>query len=140
MIFSAINELAVLLAAIASFLFGGLWYSAFSPRSLADSGGSRRRHLKLRLHVDAVPFIVAFVALLVMAYVLAGAIGQLGAGEVTVRNGIISALLVWAGFVMTVLVVNHMVQRLSRVATLIDGVHWLGVLVIQGAVIGWIGV
>jgi hypothetical protein len=140
MSFAGINYLGVLLAAIASFLFGGVWYSAFSQRSLADAGEPKTRHARVRLNVDTLPFIVAFVALLLMAYVLAGAIGHLGLGQVTVRNGIISALFVWAGFVMTALVINHMVHRLSRTATLVDGAHWLGVLLIQGAVIGWIGV
>jgi len=58
---------------------------------------------------------------------------------VSVRTGVISALFVWGGFVATSLVVTNMVQGVSRVATLVDGGHWLGVLVIQGAVIGWLG-
>lgn len=140
MSFGGINHLAVLLAAIASFLFGGLWYTAFSRRSLTDASEEETEHHGPRLHVNAMPFIIAFVALLIMAYVLAGAIGHLGVGNVTVRNGVASALFVWAGFVMTSLVVNHMVQRVNRIATLVDGGHWLGVLVIQGAVIGWLGV
>jgi len=117
-----------------------VWYSAFSQRSLADGDEPRLRYTRVRLNVNAVPFIVAFIALLLMAYVLAAVIGHLGLGQVTVRDGIISALFVWAGFVMTALVINHMVHRLSRTATLVDGAHWLGVLLIQGAVIGWIGV
>lgn len=139
MSFGGVNYLAVLLAAVASFLFGGAYYSAFSRRSLAESADEATEPRRRQLHADAVPFIVAFAALLIMAFVLAGAISSLGTGQVTVRNGIISALLAWLGFVMTTLMINHMVQGVSRIATLVDGGHWLGVLIIQGAVIGWVG-
>ena len=57
------------------------------------------------------PFIISFVALVVMAWVLAGTIGHLGPGQVTLKNGIISALFIWAGLRR-----HHRVrqQRLSR--------------------------
>jgi hypothetical protein len=55
------------------------------------------------------------------------------------RGGMISALFLWAGFVMTTLVVNHRFQMARPALTLIDGGHWLGVLLIQGAVLGAIG-
>lgn len=142
MSFGGMNYAAVLLAAVASFLFGGVWHGAFSRRALARTAEGERRKSQLRtqqFRVDAVPFIIAFVALLVMAYVLAGVVGNLGAGQVTLRNGVISALFVWAGFVMTSLVVNHTVEGVGGIATLMDAGHWLGVLVIQGAVIGWLG-
>lgn len=136
-----INDVAVLAAAIASFLFGGIWYGAFSRRAPARSAEADQPQPRLpRFGVDAVPLIVTFFALLVMAYVLAGAVGLIGAGEVTVRNGVVSALLAWAGFVMTSLVVGRMVEGVSGgFATIVDAGHWLGVLVTQGAVIGWLG-
>ena len=75
-----------------------------------------------------------------MAWVLAGLIGHLGAGQVTVRTGIISGVFCWLGFVVTTLAVNHAYQGARRALTLIDAGHWLGVLLIQGAVIGLMGV
>ena len=42
------------------------------------------------------------------------------------KNGMISALFIWAGFVMTSLIVNHQFQMQKRALTLIDGGHWLG--------------
>lgn len=135
-----VNHIAVLVAAVASFLFGGIWYGAFRRRALARSAEADELRPRLpRFKVDAVPLIATFFALLVMAYVLAGAVGLLGAGEVTVRGGVVSALYAWAGLVMTSLVVGHMVEGVSSLATLVDAGHWLGVLVIQGVVIGWLG-
>jgi hypothetical protein len=84
-----------------------------------------------------VPFIVAFVAQLVMAWMLAGVFLHLARGGIplTLRSGLISGALVWAGFVMTSLVVNHAFQGAKWMLTLIDGGHWLGVLLIQSAVL-----
>jgi hypothetical protein len=75
-----------------------------------------------------------------MAYVLAGLIGYLGADQVTPWNGLVSGFVVWIGFVATTLATNHSFQGAKRSLTLIDGLHWLGVLLIQGVVIGLIGV
>jgi hypothetical protein len=86
------------------------------------------------------PFIVSIVALLIMAWVLAGTMGHLGTGQVTLNNGIISGLFVWLGFVITTQSVNYAFGQRKPMLTVIDGIHWLGVLVIQGAIIGAMGV
>jgi hypothetical protein len=88
----------------------------------------------------AAPFVISFVALLVMAFVLSGAIGHLGPGQVTVKNGIISGAILWAGFVVTTVFVNNAYPGRKYMLSIIDSIHWLGVLVIQGAVIGALGV
>jgi hypothetical protein len=87
-----------------------------------------------------VPYVIAFAAQLVMAYVLAGILGHFGAGQVTLGNGVVAGAICWAGFVATSLAVNHAFQGAKLRLTLIDGGHWLGVLLIQGALIGWMGV
>ena len=71
-----------------------------------------------------------------MAWVLAGVIGHLGTGAITLRSGVIAGALMWLGFVATTLAVNHTFQGAKPILTLLDGGHWLGVLLLQGAVIG----
>ena len=139
MAFGGMNTLAVVVAAIASFLFGGIWYGLFSRQWLA-AAGLADKDLSGGWQKNIMPFIVSFLALLVMAQMLAGVIGHLGPGQVTLRNGVISAGFIWLGFVMTTMVVNHTFQGARKTLTLIDGGHWLGVLLIQGAIIGAIGV
>jgi len=137
--FAGLNLLAIVLAAVASFMFGWLWYGVlFSDAWLAAIGKSREE-VKGE-SPSPVPFAVAFIALLVMAWVLAGIIGHLGPGEVTFKNGVISGAFLWLGFVITTLVVNNIFQGAKRSLTLIDGGHWLGVLLLQGAIIGLLGV
>jgi hypothetical protein len=140
MAFAGVNYLAVLLAAIASYLFGALWYGLLSRPWMAAAGVDEAMIKGAdRKGPPPWPFIVAFLAQLFMALMLAGLIGHLSPGRVTLRTGVISALAIWAGFVMTSMIVNHNFQMTRPALTAIDGGHWLGVLVLQGLVIGWMG-
>jgi hypothetical protein len=139
MAFAGVNYFAIVLAAVAAFVFGGAWYGVFSKPWMA-AVGKTEQDIKGSAAPMAVLFLITIIAQLVMAWVLAGIIGHLGVGQVTLRNGLISGALVWLGFVATTMVVNHAYQGAKRTLTLIDGGHWLGVLLIQGAVIGWMGV
>lgn len=140
MSFSGLNHLAIVAAAAASFLFGGVWYGVWSEKWMLAAGLKLEDIQKPKGGASMFPYALAFIAQWVMALVLAGILGHLGAGQVTLSNGLITGLLVWAGFVMTTLAVNHSFQMQSRLLTLIDGGHWLGVLLLQGGIIGAMGI
>jgi hypothetical protein len=135
MSFSGANYLAVVVAAIAAWLFGAAWYGALGKHWMKAA-----RLDPAQVRMTAGPFIISFVAELIMAWVLAGLLGHLGAGQVTLTNGVVSALFVWLGFVATVIAVNERYQGFGWDLTLINAGHWLGVAIIMGAVIGWWGV
>ena len=137
MAFAGLNYWAIVAAAAASFLFGGVWYGLLGKPWMAAIGKTEEEIKKGGM---ALPMTLSVIGLLIMAWVLAGLIGHLGPGQVTLRNGLISGAFCWLGFIATTLVVNHAFQGEKRLLTLIDGGHWLGVLLIQGAVIGLIGV
>jgi hypothetical protein len=139
MAFAGVNYLAIALAAAAAFVFGGVWYGVFAGPWMA-AVGKTEQEIKASGTPMAVLFVVTFIAQLVMAWVLAGIIGHLGMGQVTLSNGQISGALAWLGFVATTMVVNHGFQGAKRALTVIDGGHWLGALLIQGGIIGWMGV
>ena len=71
---------------------------------------------------------------------LAGIIGHFGAGRITLTTGLISGLMCWIGFVATTIATNHAYQGAKGSLTIIDSGYWLGVLLIEGAVIGYWGV
>jgi hypothetical protein len=75
-----------------------------------------------------------------MAWILAGVIGHLGPGQVTIRNGIISAAFAWVGFVATTMAVNYAFGGRTAKLYAIDVSHWLLVLLVMGAIIGAFGV
>lgn len=137
--FAGMNVLAIVVAAVAGFAFGSVYYMALSARWL-EAVEKTREQLMPSGKPKPGPFIVSAVALVIMAWVLAGTLGHLGPGQVTLKNGIISALFLWVGFVATTLAVNNGYAGRKVSLTVIDGVHWLGVLVIQGAIIGAFGV
>ena len=74
-----------------------------------------------------------------MAWMLAGVLGHLGPGQVTLLNGVISAAFLWFGFVLTSTVVNNAFAGRTLASTGIDVGHWLIVLLAMGAIIGAIG-
>jgi len=137
MAFAGMNYLAVLVAAVAGFAFGAAYYMTLANVWLAAIGMTKAELAGKR---SPAPFIVSIVALLIMAWVLAGTMGHLGQGQVTPKNGVISGLFVWLGFVITTLSVNYAYGQRKPMLTALDGLHWLGVLVIQGAIIGAMGV
>lgn len=139
MAFAGINYVAIALAASAAFVFGGVWYAVLAKPWMA-AAGKTEQEIKTSGTPMVILFLLTIIAQLIMAWVLAGIIGHLGVGQVTLRNGLITGGLVWVGFVATTIVVNHGFQGAKRALTLIDGAHWLGVLLIQGAIIGWMGV
>ena len=139
MAFAGINYPAVLVATVAGFAFGAAYYMSLSKPWLAAMGKTREE-LSASGKGSPVPFIVSIVALAIMAWVLAGGIGHLDPGQVTPKNGIISGLFMWLGFVITTLAVNYSFGQRKAMLIVIDGIHWLGVLVIQGAIIGAMGV
>jgi len=138
--FAGLSLFAIVLAAVVSFMFGWLWYGILFPKQWMAAAGKTEADLKAQGGPTPTPFVISFVALLVMAWVLAGVIGHLGTGAITLRSGVIVGALMWLGFVATTLAVNHTFQGAKPVLTLLGGGHWLGVLLLQGAVIGWLGV
>ena len=129
--FHGINYLAVLVAAIAGFAFGSLWYGVLFGKPWRAIVGIEAFQPK------PAPMLITFVAQVVMAWMLAGVVGHLG--EITVVRTLISAAFLWVGFVLMTMIVNHRFQSSPWSLTAIDGGHWLGVLLIMGLVIGLFG-
>ncbi len=108
------------------------WYIAFG-KVWQDALGKRKEDCK----PTPLPFIVAAVGCLLMAWMLAGLMGHLA--DVTVRGGVISAFFVWVGFVLTTTATNQAFRGTKPIVTVIDAGHWLAVLVVMGAIIGALG-
>jgi hypothetical protein len=141
MAFAGINYLAIGIAAVAAWLAGAVWYMALAKPWTAALRTTPEKMQEMRGRPGAfLPFILAFVADLVMAWALAGIVGHLGPGQVTLRNGVISGAFCWLGFVITTMVVNYGFAARGWRLLLIDSGHWLVVLLLIGAIIGAMGV
>jgi hypothetical protein len=134
--FAGINYVAVVFAAATSFGFGFGYYMLLGKPWMEALGKTREQ---IESSKSPLPFIIAAVAELVIAYMLAGVIGHLGRDAMNVPTGLITGLFLWIGFVATTIAVNHAFQGVKPMLTLIDAGHWLGVLLVQGLILGWVG-
>lgn len=128
----ALNWLPVTAAAVASFLFGAGYYILFKgPYARGSDTRAARRSVGT--------YITVFVAEWWLAAILIGALilAPVEAGLWTVGLG--SAAIIWVGFVLPATVVNTRLQQEPWSLALIDSGHWLGVMLIQAAVMILIG-
>jgi hypothetical protein len=114
MTFAGINYLAIIIAAVTGWLAGAAYYGVLAKPWVAAQGKTmeafkaEQAAKKGTIHAW-LPFALAFLAELAMAYVLAGMVGHLG--SVSIRSAVISGLFVWAGFILTTQLVNNAFGR-----------------------------
>jgi hypothetical protein len=131
MMFDGVNLIAVAAAAVGSFIFGSIWYGVLGKAWMRAAGLTEEQ-----TKPDPVTLGITFVCQLVMAFVFAGIIYH--SGGTSIRTGLISAFMIWVGIVLTTQIINHRFQGRPWSLTFIDCGHWLGVLVTQGIIIGWL--
>jgi len=126
-----INTWAVLVAAGLSMVLGFVWYS------MSVFGKSWMREVGLKLEDvqkgPGVGYAVAMVGALLQALVLAHFVDYTDA--TTVKEGLVTGLWVWVGFVAPVLSMNYVFAQRSRKLWLIDAGYFLVLLLVQGALL-----
>jgi hypothetical protein len=141
MAFMTVNWLSIVLAAVAAWLFGGVFYSSTSKFWMAAQGKTREQcEAEMNAKSTAAkfaPFVLVFVAEVVIGWALYGVLVHMNA--FTLRGGLISAALIWFGFVLTTMSVNNAFAGRKVSLTVIDGIAWLGAFLIIGAIVGWMG-
>ena len=135
------NILAIVTAAIAAWLFGGIYYTMLSGPWLKAQGKTleqctAERAAKSSIAIAA-PFVLVFVGELIMAWAMYGIL--LHMSMFTLRAGMITGAGCWLGFVLTTITANNAFTGRKAMLTVIDSIAWLGALLIIGAIIGWFG-
>ena len=133
MSFGGANYIAILVAAVAAYLAGAIYYG-WLGKTWMKAARIDPAEAKMSLPL----MVTGFVCELVMAWVMAGVIGHFG--DVTISPGLISGFLLWLGFMATTLTVNQRYQGFGWNLTIIDGIHWLIVALLMGGIIGAFGV
>ena len=131
-----VNWLAVLVAAIAAMPLGAVWYSPMLfARPWMRAIGKSEEEMRTRSG-PGLPYllVLAFVAWLVVAYVLSWIVDWAEANSVV--EGLAVGFLCFFGFVLTGMAVNTAFAGRGRDLLLIDGGHLLLVLLVQGAIVG----
>jgi len=126
-----IHWLAVIVAGVAGFMVGGVWYSALFGKLWMAARGVTQESMKggnVKLLFGA-----TFLLDLWMAFVLDHVFGTHGA------PGLSGALLIAGGlalgFVIPAMIVNYLYHQAKRNLFLIDGGHWFVVFLVMGLVL-----
>src|SRR5579871_1029515 len=141
MMISTGNIVVIVVATIAAWIFGAAYYTPLGKVWLAAQGRTMEEmqaaNAGKSAAAKAFPFVLSFIAELIMAWTMYGLLFHMG--NFSVRSGVISGAIIWFGFVLTTVAVNNAYPGRKLMLTVIDSAHWLGVLLIIGAIVGGFG-
>jgi hypothetical protein len=138
----SVNWIAVLAAAVAAWLFGGVYYTSLGKWWMAAQGKTAEQcgaEMAGKSGVaKAAPFILVFIGEVIMAWAMYGVLFHMN--MFTARAGAISGAALWLGFVVTTITANNAFAGRRPMLTVIDSAAWLGAMAIIGAIVGAMGV
>jgi len=133
-----IHWLAVLLAGVAGFAVGGVWYSLLFGKAWMAARGVTKEQIQAGGAKPGMLFGITFLLDLVMAFVLDHVFGTY-----TPTPGLHFSLFVAGGialgFVIPAMAVNYLYQQASLKLFLIDAGHWFFAFLAMGAVLSLAG-
>jgi hypothetical protein len=132
-----VNWLAIVVAMVAAMALGAVWYGALLGKQWMAALGKTREEITAGGN-PAVPMVIAAIAELVMAYFLAILMPAVY-GAVNWQSGLHLGFWLWVGFLAPALILNHRFQGQKWSLTIIDGAYLLGVMLVEGVVIGLFG-
>lgn len=129
--------ITIIAATIASWVFGAVYYMSLAKPWMAAAGVSEE---DVKAGAGASPYIISIICEFVMAYMLAVLLLHTATdGVFTLSSALLAAFSIWLGFVATTQIVNHRYGMRPWSLSIIDCGHWLGVLLIQAAVMALMG-
>jgi hypothetical protein len=130
-----VNWLAIIVAAVAAFAIGALWYSPmmFGRQWMAAHGHTPEKLAAMQSSMG-ITYTFSFVTYLIMAMVLALLVWLIGA--TTAIRGIVLAVLTWLGFGFTIGLNTNLYSDKPPKAFMIDAAYQLVHVIVMGAIIG----
>lgn len=128
-----INIWAVVVAAVVYWLLGAAWFTIFSQPWLTGIGKTMDQ-LKQEAVNPGVAYAVAFVANLVIAYVLGWVV--VSTGEQSAVRGVTIGALMWIGFVGTTIGTAHVFEGRSLTGFVLTAGYPLVGMLLMGAIVG----
>lgn len=124
------RHLAVWISSIVFFILGAIWYSVMQAPWLAGIGKS----VNELANASPTPYVVGFVAILVMCYTLAWLMQRLAAA--TLLAGLRLGAIVAIGFIAATLALNYGFEARSVTLWLINSAYVVVGMTLAGAIIG----
>lgn len=127
-----INLWAVLVSAVAGMVVGAIWYSPalFAKPWMQLTG----RKEMTPGEGAAAGYATAFIATLIMAYILAHFIGY--ANAKTAVDGAITGIWAWLGFTGTAFLTTYTFADRPKKLWAIDALQYLAVFIVMGLILG----
>ena len=129
-----LNWVAILVAAIVSFLFEALWFSTFMTPWLAGIGRTKEWLMSSAGYNPALQYGTAIVCSIIIAAVLSICIQA--SGKQTARRGILCAAVIWFGFIATSWATEYIFEVRTLQIYAINTGYLLIDLMIIGAIVG----
>lgn len=126
-----INYLAVIVAAIAHWIMGAVWYGLFSSKFIALMEWDAAKMQQVQNENHAKGYVIAFLTSLVLVFVLALFVQY--AGSV---GGVKTAFLLWLGFVATTQLGSVIFEGRKPGLYLLNVGYHLVAGIVAGAIIG----
>ena len=133
MLGSEVNYLAVLVAAVASFLLGWLWYGPFFGKPWMKLMNFDKNSMKSMKLSPVTAMILGFLTYLIIAYVLAGFISILNAA--TIVEGMKIAFWIWLGFIATTTLGSFLWEGKSIKLLWINAGYYLFSLIVMAIIL-----
>jgi hypothetical protein len=125
-----INWTMVLISAICQWVLGVLWYGLFFRKSWTRMVGLAEREKPKN---SAFAMIIAFIACLLLSFVMAHIDGWAGANLFT--GGAKLGIICWVGFIAPPLIVQHIFEGRRANLFAINACYWLLVMAIGGGLL-----
>ena len=125
------NYLAILVAAVSTFLLGGLWYGPLFGRAWMRECGFTEESLKRMGGMGRI-FALSFVLELIMAFNLAAFLG----GKATLAFGVFAGAAAGVGWVALAFGVTYLFEHRSLKLFLINASYHAVAFTIMGAILG----
>ena len=104
-IFGAVNWIAIIIATLVSMGIGAAWYSTLAKPWIVANGFDDEQIKSVEANDTPIIYVFAAISHLVMTFILSGVI--IHAGDMTLGNGMLTGFLIWFGFVLTTMIVDH---------------------------------
>jgi hypothetical protein len=129
-----IHWLAILGAAVAGFVVGGLWYGPLFGKAWMKARGLSEEECKKDANMGKI-FGTTFVLNLIAAFMLDHLYNTYDA-PIGFHHALVIAGIIGVGFITTSIGVNYLFSRLPRSLFLIDAGYWIVMYLVMGAIFG----
>lgn len=132
--FGNINYLAVLVAAVAAFILGSVWYGPLFGKTWQKELGYTVEYIKKgnMAQIFGLSFILTMVSVFGLAFLFQGH----GENEIGWYGGLWHGLFIGLLFAIPIFGVNYLYQRRSFKLFLIDAFYWVVWLGLAGLILG----